>query len=365
MAYYSISKRQRKNTTVYLAKVRVKESGVEVFSKSKTFHTKSAANKWAKALINKVENNINNTYFDLIDCTFGELIDTYVSKKKNSDRPIGRTATFALRQIREYAIANILVTRLSSSDIVEFCQQRKNSATQPSPQTISIDVSCIRKVLKVAKSMFNVNVDERPVIDAYPALHDLRLITRSHKRERRLEKNEFEQLMVELKKKESHHSCIIPYADIFQISLVTCCLIGEVCNMRWQDVDYKARTIIIRDRKNPNGSLGNNSILPLLGSALNIIERQPRVDDRIFPYNSRSITSGFRRSLKKLGVTDLRYHDLRREGASKLIERGLSIEEAARITGHKDLNILWQVYVVMNPVHFEKFKDINVLNRTD
>ena len=135
--------------------------------------------------------------------------------------------------------------------------------------------------------------------------------------------------------------------------------------MRWEDVDYQARTIIIRDRKNPSGSLGNNSILPLLGTALNIIERQPRVDDRIFPYNSRSITSGFRRSLKKLGVTDLRYHDLRREGASKLIERGLSIEEAARITGHKDLNILWQVYIVMNPVHFEKFKDINVLNRTD
>lgn len=362
MAYYSISKRQRKNTTVYLAKVRVKESGVEVFSKSKTFHTKSAANKWAKALVNKVENNVNNTYFDLIDCTLGELIDAYVLKKQSSEKQIGRTATFALRQIREYAISNILVTRLSSADIVEFCQQRKNSQTQPSPQTIAIDVSCIRKVLKVAKSMFNVNTDERPVIDAYPALHDLKLIARSLKRERRLEKGEFERLMVELKNKEHHHCCVIPYADIFQISLLTCCRIGEVCNMRWQDIDYQARTIVIRDRKSPNGSQGNNSILPLLGTALSIIERQPRVDERIFPFKSRSITSGFRRSLKKLGIKDLRYHDLRREGASKLIERGLSIEEAARITGHKDLNILWQVYVVMNPVHFEKFKDLNVLN---
>jgi integrase len=135
--------------------------------------------------------------------------------------------------------------------------------------------------------------------------------------------------------------------------------------MRWEDLDYQARTIVIRDRKNPNGSQGNNSILPLLGTALNIIERQPRVDDRIFPYNSRSITSGFRRTLKKLGIKDFRYHDLRREGASKLIERGFTVEEAARITGHKDLNILWQVYVVMTPTHFEKYQDINVLNYTD
>lgn len=228
MVYCNITKRQRKNETVYLARMRSKESGVIAFSKSKTFHTKTAANKWTKKIVHKLESNHNNTVFDLIDCTLGELITGYTGKKADSGRPIGRTTQFALRQILTYPIEKMLVSRLTSADVVEFCRQRKASSTNLSAQTISIDVSCIRKVLKVAKSLFNINVDERPVIDAYTALHDLKLIARSKKRERRLERNEFGRLLTVLKEKESHHCCHIPYADIFQISLLTCCCNGQL-----------------------------------------------------------------------------------------------------------------------------------------
>lgn len=50
----------------------------------------------------------------------------------------------------------------------------------------------------------------------------------------------------------------------------------------------------------------------------------------IFPYNSTSVTAGFQRVRSKLGIKDLRYHDLRREGASRLFEAGFSIEEVAQ-----------------------------------
>jgi hypothetical protein len=46
------------------------------------------------------------------------------------------------------------------------------------------------------------------------------------------------------------------------------------------------------------------------------------------------------RERNKLGVEDLRYHDLRRKGASHLFEKGYSIEEVAQVTGHINLNIL-------------------------
>ncbi|EET1132915.1 tyrosine-type recombinase/integrase, partial [Escherichia coli] len=51
----------------------------------------------------------------------------------------------------------------------------------------------------------------------------------------------------------------------------------------------------------------------------------------------------------KLGIKDLRYHDLRREGASRLFEAGFSIEEVAQVTGHRSLNVLWQVYTELYP----------------
>lgn len=46
----------------------------------------------------------------------------------------------------------------------------------------------------------------------------------------------------------------------------------------------------------------------------------------------------------ELGIDNLRYHDLRREGASRLFEKEYSIEEVAQVTGHRNLNVLWQLY---------------------
>lgn len=351
MANYTISKRQKRGQTVYIARVREKELGIVTFSRAKTFHTKTAATAWAKNLVNKVESNLDETDPDLIDCTFGELITRYMQLKESSNRPIGRTAKFAYAQILRYPIARMLVTKIRAKDIVTFCIERKQSQFKPSPQTISIDVSCIRKVLRVAKSTLGVKTDERAVIDAYPALHDLKLISRSERRERRVDAFEHKELLEMLKKHSRHNQSFIPMLDLFELSLATCCRIGELCRLRWDDLDIEQKTILIRDRKSPHGSLGNNAILPLLGSALEIIQRQPRNNALIFPYNSRSVTAAFRRARKKAGIDDLRYHDLRREGASRLIEQGFSVEEAARVTGHKDLKILWNVYVSIKPAH--------------
>ena len=98
----------------------------------------------------------------------------------------------------------------------------------------------------------------------------------------------------------------------------------------------------------------------MLGEALPIIRSQPRVSDFIFPVNPRSVTAGFQRACKKLGIVDLRYHDLRREAATRLIELGYTVEEVATVTGHKDLNILWQVYTQITPAHLLK-KNQNIV----
>jgi integrase len=226
----------------------------------------------------------------------------------------------------------VLVSRIRANDVVNFCLGRKSSKMKPSASTISID--------------------DRAIVDAYPALQDLQLIARSIKRDRRLTQHEFEMLHLTLLEKQNHHCCFIPYGDIFLISILTFCRVSEVCNLRWFDKNRLQKSILVRDRKNPNGSFGNNSTIPLLGESLNILLRQKKTDPRIFPFNPRSIGAGFRRATRKLNLEDLRYHDLRREGASRLIEQGYSVEEVARVTGHRDLNVLWQVYVNIRPEHF-------------
>ncbi|WP_039700443.1 tyrosine-type recombinase/integrase, partial [Pseudomonas aeruginosa] len=42
----------------------------------------------------------------------------------------------------------------------------------------------------------------------------------------------------------------------------------------------------------------------------------------------------------KLGMPDLRFHDLRHEAVSRLVEGGLSDQEVSAISGHKSMQML-------------------------
>ena len=48
------------------------------------------------------------------------------------------------------------------------------------------------------------------------------------------------------------------------------------------------------------------------------------------------------RLIKRSGLIDLHFHDLRHEAISRFIERGLTIPEAASISGHKTQSMLFR-----------------------
>ena len=73
-------------------------------------------------------------------------------------------------------------------------------------------------------------------------------------------------------------------------------------------------------------------MVSLLGKLYSITLKQLNNDELIYPYSPRNVSAGFQRVRNDLGVEDLRYHDLRREGASRLFEQGYSIEEVAQVT---------------------------------
>jgi len=122
----------------------------------------------------------------------------------------------------------------------------------------------------------------------------------------------------------------------------------EICTIRWSDVETRTKMLLIRDRKDPRKKKGNNQRIPLFGAAgfdvWKIIEEQRALrknsDERIFPYNSRSVGTAFRCGCVELKIKDLHFHDLRHEGTSRLFEAGFTIEQVALVTGHKDWKML-------------------------
>jgi integrase len=61
----------------------------------------------------------------------------------------------------------------------------------------------------------------------------------------------------------------------------------------------------------------------------------PSDEQRIFPYSTDAISAAFTRACKILGIEDLRFHDLRHEGISRLFEMGRTIPQVAAVSGHR------------------------------
>ncbi|MCA0929753.1 site-specific integrase [Ruegeria profundi] len=114
---------------------------------------------------------------------------------------------------------------------------------------------------------------------------------------------------------------------------------GELLAMEWRHVDLQRCTVLLPRTKN-----GHARTVPLSPIALKTLGELLRADDRVLPLSGDCVRQGFGRLRKRAGVDDIRFHDLRHEAVSRLVERGLSLIEVQQISGHRTLHML-QRYV--------------------
>ncbi|MCW8335979.1 site-specific integrase [Vibrio paucivorans] len=346
MATVNIEKIQRKSGVKYKARIRVSSNGKRVFEKSKTFDKKAHAQQWAKEFVSNLDqhDSIPTNLVKKKSILIGDLISLYLDDEITS-RGIGRSKAAVLRRLRTYDIALVRADQLTATHLVKHCRDRLNDETSPLPQTVYQDITYLRSVINVAMPMFGYQANINAHQEAIPTLVKYGLIGRSNTRERRPKKEELLLAEQGLRKRENHRASHIPLVDIFHISLYTCMRLGEITRVTWEDLDLVNTTLTIRDRKDPRRKQGNNSVIPLFPEAAEIIKRQPQISNRIFPYKATSIGAAWQRVCKENGIKDLHYHDLRAEGACRLFERGLNIVEISKITGHRDINVLNNIYL--------------------
>ncbi|SCC19296.1 site-specific integrase [Gilliamella intestini] len=359
MAHYIIEKRIRADGTPrYRCTVVIKEKTKVIYRESKTFSKQQIAKTWGTNQASKIEQFGIPQKNDITKLTLGNLLDKYLSDP-NLGEKAGRTKRYVIQMIINSDIANIKLSDLKTHHIIEHCRARAASGTKPA--TINHDISYIGSILEVARPIYGINIDKTVVEDARPLLIQMNLIGKSQRRARRPISDELNRIVEKLQERQSHKYSKIPFVDILNFSILSCMRIGEICSLKWDDVDYKQKAVLVRNRKDPRKKIGNHMFVPLLGEAWTILQSQPKNNELIFPYNSRSVTAGFQRVRNKLGIIDLRYHDMRREGASRLLEQGFAIEEVAQVTGHRNLQTLWNIYISLfpNSLHakFNKLKE--------
>jgi len=262
--------------------------------------------------------------------TVGELIERYLVEEHPR-------ATYAanLRALKRQRIATKNASKLKVHDIIDHCRSRGRKVK---PATVNLDISCLRTVLRTAQTRWALDVSPEIVAHTRPELEKLRLIGRSTSRSRTLNDDEYERLLSRLRERDRGSK--IPVALLVEFIVYSARRIGEVCELRWEDI--VGQTCLVRDMAAPRkGRLLRPHRFPLRGRAWEIVKKQRKTGDpRIFPYNPKTVGVFFRDATKAVGIRDLRLDDLRREAATRLIRARVPLEDVAEITGHVDLRPL-------------------------
>lgn len=291
----------------------------------RTFRTEREARKWAQITEAEI---LAGRHVSSGGTTVAGAIAEF-RKLREKRRPIKPTSTeeYMLRNL-EAGLGPVRIDDLTPQRIAEWCRTRHDDGA--GPYTVGMEISKLSTVLKYASiSLHTVLPDV--VAAARPLLAYSGLIGQGKARTRRPTPAELEAVLAHLSPQMQ---------DVVLFAIGSAMRRGEIARIVWADVDGERRCVLIRDRKHPKSKEGNHQLVPLTDhtgiDAWAILQRQPRIDERIFPLSTEHMSDAFAAACRAAGVEDLHLHDMRHEATSRLFEAGLSIEQVAVITGHAD-----------------------------
>ena len=161
--------------------------------------------------------------------------------------------------------------------------------------TIAQDLSYLATALDWGRHTKRLDVDPEVARDARRSLKHRKLDTRSQSRERLPTEAELDS-PYELWDKNPRQ--LIPMSNIVQFALESAMRLGEICRIQIEDVDFDNKTVLIRTRKDPKRKASNDQVVPLVGNAIAMIQKQieQRQKGEIYPYNSHSVSAAFTRA---------------------------------------------------------------------
>lgn len=337
----SITKRERKNKsgktnaiiTVYKAEVRVQHKGHK-FYESKTFPKKAMAKEWASKKESEIRSPKGLTLIGKADLTVAQALKKYITEHNPTD-DWGRTKTATLEFLQKCPIGLIKCKALNKSHVLTHIIERNKEVK---PATVYNDIQFLKSSLKISAAFYDLHIDFNAIGEAETIAYSQGLLARSTKRDRRPTLEELNSMLDYWNRFRRKGS--IPMVECALFLLFSGRRDAEMCRIRWEDLDSNKMTIIVHDMKHPRHKKGNNVEVQLTGEALAIIQRQPKTSEFIFPYDPKSISTRFTRTMKILGINDLRLHDLRHECCSWLGELKHDIPFIAKVSGHRDWNML-------------------------
>ena len=213
-------------------------------------------------------------------------------------------------------------------------------------------VSTVNRYLTVFRAVLNVARDEWGWIDACPKIKRME----EPKRVRYIEKEEAQRLLAELP----------PHLkDKVIFALSTGLRDANVRELEWEEVDLINRMVTIPPTKHKSGAkTGLPLSIPLNDTAWEVLSKKylekTRNEKWVFVYGGkpvhRSGTGSFREALKRAGIDNFRWHDLRHTWASWHIKKGTHTAAVRELGGWSDDRMV-QRYAHLSTEHLRSVAD--------
>lgn len=348
----TISKRiNPSGTTVYRAVIRIRKNGYPNFTESRTFSKKSMAAEWVKRREAEIELNPDILFGqkNKLFPTLHEAVDRYLTEAANA----GRSKQMGLRFLSSFPIGNNRINRLRRADFAEHVMLRRRGIPQEGIKPIAAstalqELQYIRTVLKHAFYVWDMPVSWQELDFAAEGLGKSGIIAKSTKRNRLPTSDELQRLTTFFYQNWTNwrQTNLIPMHLIMWLAIYTTRRQDEICRMMLDDYHPDSAEWLIRDVKHPQGSKGNDKKFDVRPQALPVIAALSEPETRrrmlkcngtpnsLVPLDPKSISAAFTRACHVLGIDDLRFHDLRHEGATRLAEDGATPPQMQMVTLH-------------------------------
>lgn len=347
----TITQRKLVNGSIrYRAEIRINRKDLPIYKESKTFGSKKVAAIWLAKREAEIEENPEILFGqeDVIDLTLSNAISKYLAEV---GAEYGRTKTYSLKLIQKFPIARHVITKIKSTHIAEHVALRKKGIEDlglapVASSTLQHELLHIRGVLSHAAVMWDIDIDLNSFDKATAQLRKTRQISSSQKRDRLPTNEELAALTKYFVNKWNNPAYSYPMHLIIWFAIYSCRREAEITRMELSDFDIHNNSWKIRDLKNPTGSKGNHKEFNVLPQCKKIIEllletevrarmlKRGYGDEYLIPLSPKTIGGEFRKACKLLGIDDLRFHDLRHDGCTRLAEQGFTIPQIQQVSLH-------------------------------
>ena len=154
------------------------------------------------------------------------------------------------------------------------------------------------------------------------------------------------------------------------LSLKTGLRVGEVCALKWGDIDFDERVLNVRRTlqriKMADGttqlyfgdpkSADSRREVPISPTSMLALHNARRSDDCFVlsghadrPVEPRTMQRHFKFALRRAGLRDMNFHALRHTFATRCVECGFDIKSLSMILGHADVKTTMNIYVHPSP----------------